>query len=79
MGNFAPEWTVDPNDPIAAAKAILRLETALNRAELLALGKNWVETQCDPVEYAKKIMNIVGFGSNELQQPNLVPLRGSKG
>ncbi|WP_036478982.1 glycosyltransferase family 4 protein [Myxosarcina sp. GI1] len=62
LQNFAPEWTVDSNDPIAAAEAVLRLQADCDRTNrLLELGNNWVVAQCNSVEYAKKLMDIVGF------------------
>ena len=61
LRNFAPDWTVDPNDSIAAAEAIIRIAGDLNTPDILAKGRQWVETQCSPVEYAKKILKITGL------------------
>lgn len=73
LQNFAPEWTVEPNDPVAAAEAILKLEADRERTELLlARGRDWVEAQCNPVECAKKIMDIVGFNHTKLPETALV-------
>ncbi len=63
LHHFAPEWTVDPNDPVAAAEAIVRIATDPNTPNMLAQGKRWIETHCSIVDYARKIMEITGLNS----------------
>ena len=72
LQNFAPEWAVEPDDPIAAAEAIVRIEADPNTSNLLAQGRRWVEVRCNPVEYAKTIMEIVGLNSTKLRGTALV-------
>jgi glycosyltransferase involved in cell wall biosynthesis len=66
LQNFAPEWTVDPNEPVAAAEAIIRIAADPNTPNILAKGRQWVETHCSTVGYARKIAEIVGLTSTGL-------------
>ncbi|MDJ0569301.1 MAG: glycosyltransferase family 4 protein [Pleurocapsa sp. MO_192.B19] len=68
LGNFAPQWTVDPDEPMAVAQTIIRLAGDSNTSSLLAQGQKWVESHCDPLEYAKKMMEIVNFNSSATRQ-----------
>jgi len=68
LHNFAPEWTVDPNDPIAAAEAIVRIAADPNTLNILAKGRHWVETHCSAVGYARKLMKIVGLTSTGIAE-----------
>lgn len=61
LQNFAPEWMVDPNDPVAAAETIIRIATEPNTSNILAQGKRWVEKECSVVNYARRIMEITGI------------------
>ena len=63
LGNFAPQWTVDPYASMAVAQTIIRLANDSNTSSLLAQGQKWVESHCSPVEYAKKMMEIVNLPS----------------
>lgn len=58
LGHFAPEWTVDPQDPEAAAQAVLQLVADSQTPHRLRQGREWVAAQCSPVEYARRIMQI---------------------
>ena len=60
LRNFAPEWTVEPNDPVAAAQAIIRIAAAPQN-NLLTQGKRWVEEQCSAANYADRVMSITGL------------------
>ena len=68
LGNFAPQWTVDPNKPMAVAQTIIRLARDPNTSSVLAQGQEWVESYCSPVEYARKIMEIVNLNSPTTNQ-----------
>lgn len=68
LGNFAPQWTVDPYKPMAVAQTIVRLASDPNTSYLLAQGQKWVESHCSPVEYAKKIIEIVNLNSSTTSQ-----------
>jgi len=61
LHHFAPEWTVNPNDPVAAAEAIVRIAADPNTLGRLAQGKQWVEAHCSTVGYAHRIMEITGM------------------
>lgn len=63
LNHFAPEWTVDPNDPVGAAEAIIRIGADPNTSTILAKGKRWVEAQCNPVCYARRVLAIAGLES----------------
>ena len=60
LRNFAPEWAVDPNDPVAAAQAIIRIADG-SQNSLLTQGKRWVEAQCSAVNYAHRVLSITGL------------------
>lgn len=68
LHNFAPEWTVDPNDPVAAAEAIVRIAADPNTPNILAQGKRWIETHCSIVDYAHKMIEITGLNSTSASQ-----------
>jgi hypothetical protein len=61
LNHFAPEWTVDPNDPVATAETIVRIAADPNTPNVLAQGKSWVKTQCSILGYARGIMEITGL------------------
>jgi glycosyltransferase involved in cell wall biosynthesis len=68
LSHFAPEWMVEPNDPIAAAEAIVRVAHDPNTPKLIAKGKSWVEVECTPTVYAQKMMRLteLDFSKNNL-------------
>lgn len=67
LHHFAPQWAVDPNDPVAAAEAIIRIAGDSNTSDPIAEGKRWVETHCNTVNYARRTIAIVGLDSNQLR------------
>ena len=67
LANFAPHWTVDPWEPTATAETIIRLAEDGDRATLLQ-GKKWVEAYCSPLEYATKMMEIIGLSATNQKQ-----------
>lgn len=69
LHHFAPEWTVDPNDPVAAAEAIVHIAADPNTPNILAKGRHWVETHCSTVGYARKIMEITGLTTGLTETP----------
>jgi glycosyltransferase involved in cell wall biosynthesis len=73
LNHFAPEWTVDPNDPVAAAETIVRIAADPNTSNVLAQGKSWVKTQCSVLGYARGIMEITGLAptGHALVEPQL--------
>ncbi len=70
LSNFAPEWMVDPEDPKAAAEAIVRLSTDTNTVQILEKAKNWVYSECSVTNYAEKMMKITGINlpNNDRQE-----------
>ncbi|GFE69615.1 glycosyltransferase family 4 protein [Chroococcus sp. FPU101] len=58
LNHFAPQWTVDPNDPVATAAAMIRLKNDPLTSTLLAQGQRWVKEQCNPVQYARRLIKI---------------------
>lgn len=68
LRNFAPEWTVDPNDPAAAAAAIVRVTADPNTPNILAQGKRWIETNCSIVDNARKLIEMAGLNGDRVMQ-----------
>ena len=66
LHHFASQWTVDPNDPVAAAEAIVRIAADPNTPNILTQGKRWVEAHCSTVNYARRMMEITGLDSTSL-------------
>ncbi len=62
LQNFAPEWTVDPDDSFSVAKTIVNV-TKSNTKELLSKGNNWVSTNCSLENYAQGMMKFTGLNS----------------
>ena len=63
LQNFAPEWTVNPDDSEAAAKTIVDVAKSPNTTELLNKGRHWVESHCSLEIYAKGMMQLTGLTS----------------
>jgi glycosyltransferase involved in cell wall biosynthesis len=72
LTNFAPQWTVDPEEPMAVAQTIIRLAEDVNTSSVLAQGQKWVVSHCDAIEYAKKMMEIVGLNSPVTSQEQTI-------
>lgn len=68
LGNFAPQWTVDPDKPMAVAQIIIHLAKDANTSLILAQGQKWVESHCNPIQYAQKLMEIVSLNSPTADQ-----------
>jgi glycosyltransferase involved in cell wall biosynthesis len=61
LQNFAPEWTVNPDDSLQVAKTIVDVTNNSQNQELLIKGRNWVENQCSLESYALGMMQIIGL------------------
>jgi glycosyltransferase involved in cell wall biosynthesis len=61
LQNFAPEWTVNPDDAVEVAKTIVDVTKNSHKQELLIKGQNWIENQCSLQNYAKGMMQITGL------------------
>jgi len=68
LHHFAPEWTVAPNDPVAAAEAIVRISADPDTPNILSQGKRWVKTHCSTVGYARRMMEITGLDATSLDR-----------
>jgi glycosyltransferase involved in cell wall biosynthesis len=58
LSHFAPEWMVEPNDPVAVAQTIIRIANTTNVTENLSKAKSWVEEHCNVMKYAQKMMEL---------------------
>jgi glycosyltransferase involved in cell wall biosynthesis len=61
LNYFAPNWTVDPDNPIETAEAILRVMDDPNTPQLLAQGQSWVEEHCSVTRYAQEMIRLTGL------------------
>lgn len=66
LHHFATEWTVDPNDPVATAEAIVRIAADPNTSNIVAKGRRWVEAECSIVGYARRMVEIAGLDATSL-------------
>ena len=72
LRNFAPQWTVDPDEFLAAAQTIVRVAEDANTPLVLAQGQKWVESHCNPTTYAQKLVEIVSLDSSIANQKQTV-------
>ncbi|AFY57171.1 glycosyltransferase [Rivularia sp. PCC 7116] len=61
LQNFAPSWTVNPDDSVAVAKTIINVAKNSLTKEILFEGKNWVKNQCSLENYAQSMMQLTGL------------------
>lgn len=61
LQNFAPEWTVDPQDAEQAAEKIIQVTTAPTTVDVLKQGQAWIRQHCSPEAYANGMMQLVGM------------------
>jgi glycosyltransferase involved in cell wall biosynthesis len=61
LHHFAPDWAVDPHDPVAVAETILRVAADPMTSSILANGRTWVEQRCSVMEYTRGVMEITGI------------------
>ncbi len=61
LQNFAPEWTVNPDDSMEVAKTIIDVTKNSHKQELLIKGQNWVENQCSLENYALGMIKFTGL------------------
>lgn len=61
LRHFAPQWTVAPNEPIAAAETIIRVAADPNTHNVLTQGMKWVRDQCSVEEYTRSIIQITNL------------------
>ncbi|MEO1692668.1 MAG: glycosyltransferase family 4 protein [Cyanobacteria bacterium J06631_6] len=66
LGHFAPEWRVDPEQPELVAEAIAKVAATANTQQLLERGAAWVNQRCSTVDYASRLLEIVGIKSSKL-------------
>jgi glycosyltransferase involved in cell wall biosynthesis len=73
LNHFAPHWTVDPNNPVAVAEAVLRVASDPDTPKILAHGRAWVEQRCSVQEYARGVMEVTGIAYN-VTDPEHTPI-----
>lgn len=78
LTNFAPQWTVDPDEPLAVAQTIIRLAEDTSTASLITQGQQWVESHCCPQKYAKKMIEIVNLNSPRTSQEQTISTLATK-
>ena len=61
LGHFAPEWTVNPDNPADIAKTIVYTMTSSHTGSVLVKGKNWVRSHCSLKSYAQGMMVMTGI------------------
>jgi len=61
LQQFAPEWTVNPDNPVSVAQAIIRVTNDTATSDLLRKGQAWVETHCKVANYAQNMMQLTGL------------------
>ena len=61
LQNFAPEWTVEPDDSVAVANAIINVDKDSHTKELLNRGYAWVKKHCSLESYATGMMQFTGL------------------
>lgn len=62
LNNFAPEWTVDPEDAPSVAKRIVSLlDTPEATQQTLQDGRYWISNHCQVTQYAKDLMLLTGM------------------
>lgn len=61
LQNFAPNWTVNPDDAVKVAETIVNVAEDSNTKELLTKGRNWVESYCSLESYARGMMQYTGL------------------
>lgn len=74
LRHFAPEWTVAPDDPSAAARVISCLASDPRTDGILAQGRQWVEAHCSLRKYANSIMSITGLNPQPSCSSSLLAL-----
>ncbi|MGB7415466.1 MAG: glycosyltransferase family 4 protein [Thermosynechococcaceae cyanobacterium] len=58
LGQFAPTWRVDPDDPVTAAQTVLHVLHDPKTPAFLRQGQQWARQNCDPVHQARHIMQM---------------------
>ena len=61
LQNIAPEWTVNPDNPVAVAETIVSVVNNYQTKELLLKGRDWVEKYCSLESYALGMMQFTGL------------------
>ncbi|MGF1674615.1 MAG: glycosyltransferase family 4 protein, partial [Rivularia sp. (in: cyanobacteria)] len=65
LQNFAPEWTVNPDDSLQVAQTIINVAKSSSTKDFLSKGNNWVCDNCSLESYAGGMMQFTGL-SNEV-------------
>ena len=72
LNNFAPQWTVDPDNPLAVAQTIIRQAEDTSTSFLLTKGQKWIDSHCSPVKYVQKMIEIVNLNLTNISQKQTI-------
>lgn len=61
LSHFAPQWTVDPQNPAQVADVIINTVENPNTAATIIQAQNWVKKECSLIACAQKVMEITGM------------------
>jgi glycosyltransferase involved in cell wall biosynthesis len=61
LGQFAPTWRVDPDNPIAAAQKVVQILQDPKTPQFLLQGQQWAHQNCSTVHQARNMMKITGI------------------
>ena len=61
LQNFAPQWTVNPEDSVDIAERIIKLENNAEVKENIRQGQEWIEKNCSVLDYTTRMIDIVGL------------------
>lgn len=61
LQNFAPEWTVNPDDSLQVAQTIINVAKSSSTKDVLSKGNNWVCDNCSLESYARGMMQFTGL------------------
>jgi glycosyltransferase involved in cell wall biosynthesis len=79
LSQCAPDWRVDPADPVAAAAKIHHLASDPDTPQAIARARDWVNQRCSVTEYARALLEITKTHAPKLIEedartvPNLSP------
>jgi glycosyltransferase involved in cell wall biosynthesis len=63
LNHFAPQWTVDPHNPIATAETITRVLADAETPNVLDSARSWVENCCSVRTYTRELMKLTGIAA----------------
>jgi glycosyltransferase involved in cell wall biosynthesis len=80
LSQCAPEWKVDPDDPVAVATKIHHLTSDPDTPQAIARARDWVEEHCSVDKYAHALLEITKTNAPKLiEDARTVPHVSPKG